>query len=150
MREQYRALMADPAKIEEILQAGAQKATAFSAPLMRELRHAVGLRKLVSTTPLKSSHQKQKSLKAHLPSFKQYREADGQFYFKLLSPEGKLLMQSNGYATPREAAAAIATLHQQGATALPELQKNLRVLTDLTAGEIETALELLVDNLKTD
>lgn len=150
MREQYRALMADPAKIEEILQAGAQKATAFSAPLMRELRHAVGLRKLVSTTPLKSSHQKQKSLKAHLPSFKQYREADGQFYFKLLSPEGKLLMQSNGFATPREAAAAIATLHQQGATALPELQKNLRVLTDLTAGEIETALELLVDNLKTD
>ena len=150
MREQYQVLVADPAKIEEILQAGAQKATALSAPLMRELRHAVGLRKLVSSAPLKSISQKQKALKVNLPSFKQYREADGQFYFKLLSPEGRLLMQSNGYETPREAAKAIATLHQQGAAALPTMQKNLLTLTDVIASDVEAALELLVNNLKTD
>jgi tryptophanyl-tRNA synthetase len=150
MREQYQALMADPAKIEDILQAGARKATALSAPLMRELRHAVGLRKLASVTPLKSSNQKQKAAKVNLPSFKQYREADGQFYFKLLNPEGRLLMQSNGYTTPREAATAIGTLHQQGAAALPALQNKLQVLPDVAANEVEAALELLVHNFKND
>lgn len=115
MREHYSALMANPAKIEDILQAGAQKATALSAPLMRELRHAVGLRKLVSAAP---SPPKQKVAKVNLPSFKQYRDADGQFYFKFLSAEGKLLLQSQGYATPAQAALAITTLQEPGGLGL--------------------------------
>ena len=111
MRASYQELMADPAKIEEILQAGAKKATALSAPLMRELRHAVGIRPLMLPA---SPASKPKTTKMPLPSFKQYRDADGQFYFKLLSAEGNLLMQSLGYATPQDAARAIATLQEQG------------------------------------
>ena len=46
MRERYKELIAQPALIEEILQAGAQKARKLATPLMQELRQAVGLRSL--------------------------------------------------------------------------------------------------------
>ena len=118
MREQYQALVADPAKIEAILLAGAAKATALSAPFMRELRNAVGLRKLAART----ATAQQKPVKSSLASFKQYREADGQFYFKLLSGGGVLLLQSQGFTTGKEAASAMTALLQQGADALPELR----------------------------
>lgn len=150
MREAYQALLAAPEKIEEILQAGAQKATALSGPLMRELRHAVGLRKLVSSTPLMSSEQKPKAAKVSLPSFKQYREADGRFYFKFLDADGKLLLQSHGFVTPRDAATTIATLHQQGVAGLPALQNKLQVLADVDVSEVEAALLRMADNLKTN
>jgi len=145
MREQYQALMADPAKIEAILQAGASKATALSAPFMSELRHAVGLRKLAVPTSLAS---KPKAAKTLLPSFKQYREADGQFYFKLLSPEGKLLVQSLGFTSGKEAATAIATLQRQGAAAWPAMQNKVQPISDITSSDVETALELLMDSSK--
>jgi len=45
-RRKYRALLADSAQLEEILQQGARRARALSAPFMRELRYAVGLRPL--------------------------------------------------------------------------------------------------------
>lgn len=43
-RERYEALLANPAHIEEILQAGAQKARAYSKPLLEKVRDAVGIR----------------------------------------------------------------------------------------------------------
>jgi tryptophanyl-tRNA synthetase len=146
MREQYHALMADPAKIEAILQAGASKAIALSAPLMSELRHAVGLRKLALPAAASS---KPKVAKTQLPSFKQYREADGQFYFKMISADGKLLVQSLGFAAPKDAAMAIATLQQQGAAAWPVMQSKVQPLSDVSPAEIEAALELLMDSIKT-
>jgi len=45
-RERYEALINAPAEIEEILQAGSEKARAISQPLMEEVRHAVGIRPL--------------------------------------------------------------------------------------------------------
>ena len=145
MREHYHALMADPAKIEAILQAGASKAIALSAPFMSELRDAVGLRKLALPVTAAS---KPKAAKTHLPSFKQYREADGQFHFKMISPEGKLLVQSHGFVTPREAAMAITTLQQQGAAAWPAMQDKVQPLLEVTCNEVEAALELLMHSTK--
>ena len=145
MREQYQALMADPAKIEAILQAGASKAIALSAPFMSELRHAVGLRKLAVPT---SPASKPKAAKTLLPSFKQYRDADGQFYFKLLSPEGKLLLQSLGFTSGKEAATAIATLQLQGAAAWSAMQNKVQPISDISLCDVETALELLMDSSK--
>ena len=147
MREQYQALMADPAKIEAILLAGAAKATALSAPFMRELREAVGLRKLAAPT---ATATKQKSAKSNLPSFKQYREADGQFYFKLISSGGILLLQSHGFIAAKEAALAIAALQQQGAGALPALADKLQLLPDINAAETIAALAQLVQSLKSN
>jgi tryptophanyl-tRNA synthetase len=43
-RERYEALLANPAHIEEVLQAGAQKARAYSQPLLEKLRAAVGIK----------------------------------------------------------------------------------------------------------
>ncbi len=43
-REQYYSLLEKPEYIEEVLQNGAQKARAYSQPLLANLRHAVGIR----------------------------------------------------------------------------------------------------------
>jgi hypothetical protein len=91
MRERYHALMADPGKIEAILQAGAHKARAEATPFMGELRQAVGLRNL-GTRP--AAPGKAKAAKSAAPAFKQYREKDGLFYFKLQDAEARVLLQS--------------------------------------------------------
>ena len=122
MRERYAELTANPAKVERILQQGAEKARAEATPYMRELRSAVGLRSLAtvgSSTPAAAK-------KTALPTFKQYREADGMFYFKLGAANGEVLLQSRGYTNPREAAAAIASLNAQGAAALAGLAAQLQ------------------------
>jgi tryptophanyl-tRNA synthetase len=112
MRERYEHLVSHPAELEQILQAGAAKARERATPLIRELREAVGLRNLGS---LATAAKKEK--KAALPSFKQYREADGLFYFKFVDAQGKLLAQSMGFASPKEAGQCIAQMKQ--ARALP-------------------------------
>ncbi len=43
-RERYEALLAQPAHIEEVLQAGAQKARAYSQPMLEKVRAAVGIK----------------------------------------------------------------------------------------------------------
>ena len=137
MRENYQALINDPAKIETLLLAGADKARALATPLMRELRVAVGLRKLVAPA---AAPTKQKNVKASLPSFKQYREADGQFHFKLLGSDGKLLLQSLGFTAPKDAALAIAALQQRGAEALATLTDQLQTVDGVSPQEIAAAL----------
>ena len=145
MRAHYKALINDPAKIEAILLAGADKARALATPLMRELRVAVGLRKLATpVTATAAAPTPQKPSKAALPSFKQYREADGQFYFKLLGSDGKLLLQSLGFAAPKEAALAIASLQQRGAEALTALAGQLQVVDGVLPEDVTAALQQLV------
>src|SRR5690606_38581933 len=110
MREQYEALISNPASIEQTLLAGAERARQVATPFMRELRAAVGLRSLVQAdAPQKAA----KTAKAQLPSFKQYRESDGKFYFKLLAADGRLLLQSQAFDAPKDAGAAIAQLRQE-------------------------------------
>src|SRR5690554_1837191 len=46
-RERYNELMEKPAYVEEVLQAGAAKARAYSEPMLEKLRAAVGIRPLV-------------------------------------------------------------------------------------------------------
>jgi tryptophanyl-tRNA synthetase len=45
-RAEYKRLMDDPAEVERELVKGAEKARAVSVPFMKEIRHAVGIRKL--------------------------------------------------------------------------------------------------------
>lgn len=45
-REKYEALLANPTHIEEVLQAGAAKARAYSKPLLEKVRAAVGIKKI--------------------------------------------------------------------------------------------------------
>lgn len=118
LRMRYEALMAEPAKIEAILRAGGARLRArYATPLLAELRDAVGLRDLSSQA---ATAAVQASEKVALPVFKQYRESDGQFYFKLNDGAGVLLLQSDGFASPRDAGQVIARLKQ--ATQASDLQ----------------------------
>ena len=142
MRERYEALIADPAKIEAILLHGAAKARAIATPFMAGVRHAVGLRNLGSTDTGKKAKA---DAKAALPSFKQYREKDGRFAFKLVDPKGRLLLQSQGFASPKDAGAAIARLQQVGATALPAFEGQVAAADGVSQDEIAAALQQLAD-----
>jgi tryptophanyl-tRNA synthetase len=122
LRGVYEDLMRDPARIEHILKAGAEKARAVATPFTAQLRHAVGLRPLVSAP---SSAKTPKASKTATPSFKQYREQDGLFYFKLLDAKGHTLLQSRGFAAPRDAAQTIARLQKEGRAALDALAGDL-------------------------
>jgi tryptophanyl-tRNA synthetase len=135
LRGTYEELMRDPARIEHILKAGADKARAVATPFTAQLRHAVGLRPLVSAP---SSAKPSKTGKAATPSFKQYREKDGRFYFKLLDAKGQILLQSKGFAAPRDAAQSIARLQKEGSAALEALASELELLSD--AADVRSTL----------
>jgi tryptophanyl-tRNA synthetase len=117
MREQYQELIHNPAKLDQILLAGADKARQMATPFIKELRHAVGLRPLSSVNSASTA----KDSKVALPSFKQYREKDGQFYFKLVDAQGQLLLQSKGFASPKEAGQIIKRLQTEGMPCLETL-----------------------------
>lgn len=139
MRTTYQALMDNPAKVEAILSAGAAKARAIATPFMRQLRHAVGLRKLdAQSTP--SSHKPVKSAK---PSFKQYRETDGKFYFKLLSADNTLLLQSLGFDTPREAGRIIGQISSANQANLKDLSVYWQTATGVEEDDIWVAVQQL-------
>jgi len=131
MRLVYDELMRDPARIERTLKAGAEKARAIATPFTARLRHAVGLRALEDSA--QDGNPAAKVAKTAAPSFKQYRESDGQFRFKLLDARGHLLLQSAGFSSPREAAQAIARLQQEGVNALPDLRHLLEDQGDAQA-----------------
>ena len=121
MREQYEALMANPAQLDRILLTGAEKARQLATPFIRELRHAVGLRPLALAAEKPAASQDNRPA---LSSFKQYREKDGLFYFKFVSPENRVLLQSTGFDSPREAGQLIAHLQQNGAAALTSAKQH--------------------------
>ncbi len=133
LRERYEALIARPAEIEDILQAGAQKARALAAPLLEELREAVGLRSFQRLACAEKRQDVDTGEGAKPPVFKQYREADGKFYFKLLDADGRLLLQSPGHASPRDAGQRVAALKAYPRGALAEGE---------TLGESVSAVEL--------
>ena len=138
MRERYEALMAKPAEIEATLQAGAAKARAIATPLVRDLRAAVGLRPLAAAMV---ESPKPKAAKATQPTFKQYREADGRFYFKLVHADGRVLVQSEGHASPKDAGQLIAKLKAEGAALVHDVAHGLR-LADALVGRLEDGITL--------
>jgi tryptophanyl-tRNA synthetase len=139
MREQYEALIHNPARIEATLLAGAERARATATPFIRELRSAVGLRSLVQAA---APQKAEKSAKAALPSFKQYRENDSKFYFKLVAADGRLLLQSTGFDAPKEAGQAIALLQREG---LDALDGRCALAEGVAQAEAKAALQALAE-----
>ncbi len=137
MRARYQHLMEHPQEVEALLLQGAMKARAVATPFMARLRQAVGLRGLAA----QSTGGPAKAAKTASAAFKQYREADGQFYFKLLDAKGALLLQSTGFANPKEAAQVMAQLKAGGASALPACQGFIASVNDAAA--LDEALESL-------
>jgi tryptophanyl-tRNA synthetase len=123
MREKYESLMSNPAQIEAILLKGADKARQIATPFMQSLRQAVGLRGLGGLQVVAKSEKK--SVKAESASFKQYREADGRFYFKLVDAQAKVLLQSRGFESPKEAGQVILRIKMEGVSGLSTLSSHL-------------------------
>ncbi|MEC5397079.1 tryptophan--tRNA ligase [Uliginosibacterium sp. H1] len=136
MRARYDELMAKPEEIEEELLEGARKARATAAPLLAELREAVGLRHFRKVEA--KAVEKKADAGAALPVFKQYREADGKFYFKLSAADGRLLLQSQGFEQGREAGQWVGRLKADGAAALADVPATLA--EGVSAEDVATAL----------
>jgi len=142
MRAQYEELINNPAKVDAILLKGASKARELATPFIQELRHAVGLRALASNN-IANTTSSSKTMRAPVPSFKQYREKDGHFYFKLVDPQGRVLLQSLGFTSPKEAGLAIGQLQQNDAKAQVELGAQVTLGEGVTADEVRSALNAL-------
>ena len=142
MRAQYEELINNPAKVDAILLKGASKARELATPFIQELRHAVGLRALASNN-IANTTSSSKTMRAPVPSFKQYREKDGHFYFKLVDPQGRVLLQSLGFTSPKEAGLAIGQLQQNDAKAQVELGAQVTLGEGVTADEVRSALDAL-------
>ena len=140
MRERYEQLVAHPQEVERLLLRGADKARALATPLMRELRQAVGLRPLAAPAAAAAPAT---APKAALPVFKQYREADGRFYFKLTDTGGQVLLQSRAFESPREAGQAVKRLQAEGAAALAPLAAQLVLAPGDTPPALAAALAAL-------
>ena len=137
MRTRYQHLVNHPQEVQALLLAGAAKARAIATPFMSTLRHAVGLRGLASSAAVSSKP----ASKPAGPQFKQYRDKDGLFYFKLLDAKGQVLLQSRGLATPQLAGQCIAQLQRGGLEALTALALQLAPIADQAA--VAVALQAL-------
>src|SRR5688572_1592430 len=115
MRERYDALMAEPAKIEALLRDGARRLrTTYATPLLLRLREAVGLRDLSAQS---GDAAQAKAARRAAPAFKQYRETDGRFHFKLVDGD-RVLLQSEGFESARDAGQRVAKAKQDGGASL--------------------------------
>ena len=108
LRARYQDLIAEPQRIEQVLKSGAERLRArYATPFLARLRAAVGLRRLDQLPqPLADA----KSASPLKPVFKQYRDDDGQFYFRLTRANGSTLLQSRAFTSPRDAGLAIAAI----------------------------------------
>ena len=137
MRARYEHLIAHPQEVEALLLQGAVKARAVATPFMARLRQAVGLRGLAQSVKTTA-----KAVKTETVSLKQYREADGRFYFKLVDAKGAVLLQSRGLDSPQVAGQSIALLKARGLDALAGLQERLEPF-DADHAPLRQALQAL-------
>jgi tryptophanyl-tRNA synthetase len=79
----------------------------YATPLMQALRESVGLRDL----SMQSGAAQARETKRAVATFKQYREADGKFYFKLVDGD-RVLLQSGGFDSARDAGQLVARAKQ--------------------------------------
>ena len=107
MRERYDALIANPARLEEILMAGATKARKLATPAIERLREAVGLRNLNAGAVKKAAKTEKAAKGARFVSF---REQDGSFRFRLMAAGGNELLTSIPYADAKQAGAVVKRL----------------------------------------
>ncbi|MCF7533189.1 tryptophan--tRNA ligase [Pseudomonas petrae] len=110
-RENYHRLIERPADLEDILQAGAEKARRVATPFLGELREAVGLRSFRTAAQTVTATKKKASKGARFVSF---REDDGSFRFRLLAADGEQLLLSRNFADGKAAGAVTKQLQQGG------------------------------------
>src|SRR5690606_29842599 len=128
LRGRYEALVADPAALERVLCRGGERLREeIARPFLARLREAVGLRDLSRGAGTTAGAGATAARAAAPPVFKQYREADGRFHFKLVDGE-RLLLQGEGFESPRDAGRVVAAL--KSGAARPRVDAAGRVWLD--------------------
>lgn len=144
MRARYEQLMANPAQIEDILIEGSKRARQIATPLLAQLREAVGLRSLLKPTKT-AADDAQDALPTvqAVAVFKQYRENDGLFYFKLVADNGKgqLLLQSKGLPSGRDAGQRVALFKKDPQAALAQFKADFEYPEGVTPEQVLAALQ---------
>ena len=138
MREKYAYYTTHTEELEEILQAGAAKARKISAPFMERLREAVGLRRFHAISSSRKETVSEVKKNALPASFKQYREADGLFYFKLALPSGEVLLTSIGFVSGREAGQTVGML--KNSCSLEGLADKVILAENVSGDDVQAAL----------
>lgn len=128
MRERYHELMAQPQTIEDILQAGAEKAREITHPFMEQIRRAVGLR---PATLSQAAPKQEKPEAAKEPRWVSFKEEEG-FFIRLLDPTGETVFLSHPFAAPKEMGQAMRAL-QNGEFELKESGAQLTISLGETA-----------------
>ena len=137
MRERYERFMADPAAIETILQQGAQKARAIATPKIAALRNALGLRS-AGAVAASASQAAAAPKQGKLPRFASFRDADGNFRFRLFSAAGEELLLSMPFTDPKAAGALQKRLRTLGATAAVLQVQPLGMTLELDGAAVAT------------
>lgn len=147
MRERYESLMAAPAKVEEVLLAGADKARALARSLLEELRDAVGLRGFssIGAAAHPAARQPVAAASSKPPTMRQYRESDGSFHFKLVSSGGTLLLHGGPFESGAEAGRTIRALRETHGQS-DELPMHVRINAELASDEVEAGLQAWIDS----
>ncbi|HEX6834742.1 MAG TPA: tryptophan--tRNA ligase [Rudaea sp.] len=117
-RQKYEQLIARPSDIEDKLRMGAKRAREIAKERLELLRDAVGLRPLQNIKILSANATAGATAEASLkvsktPYFTQFKNEDGTFSFKLFDSSGTLLVQGSNFASPRDAASALAAIKTQ-------------------------------------
>jgi tryptophanyl-tRNA synthetase len=137
--------MSHPEEVEAILLKGAAKARKICTPFMQTLRQAVGLRGLGDMQiSVPASSKSVKAGKSSQAGFKQYRESDGLFYFKLMDAHGNIALLSQGFSTPQEAGAVLTEIKNVGAESLQIFEKRLKPMTPLEIQHAEALLKQMI------
>jgi tryptophanyl-tRNA synthetase len=84
-----------------------------------------------------------KTVRAAAPSFKQYREKDGQFYFKLVDAQGSVLLQSLGFSSPKDAGLAIAQLQHNEVKEMADLGSQIILGEGVSLADVAKDLDAL-------
>ena len=141
MRPKYERFISHPAELEEILQAGGEKARKLAAPFVDQLVRATGLRPFTDFRGEAHSGVKTAARKK-AACFKQYREKDGTFSFKLVSSNGAVLFESTGWTSGADAGRMIGRLKKEGAAALSSIS-GIQLADGITQEQLEEAFASL-------
>lgn len=110
LREAYARYIAHPSHIEMLLRQGAERVRKEHVlERFSHLRQLAGFRDLGACS-VHNNAQASKTAAQTPARIKQYRAPDGQFYFKLVASDGRVVLQSGGFAQAHAVGKVIAGL----------------------------------------
>jgi tryptophanyl-tRNA synthetase len=147
LRERYEALVAAPAKIEEALIAGGERARSLSRPFIARLRAVVGLRKLVELDGIEKLRTVNTKPAAKAGRYVGPYPEGGSYKFRVENGKRDHLFVSREYTSWVHASEGLARLKRMGPTdfelgRLYQIERPVNDLKDSRSGDLLGAVVL--------